>query len=64
MKEQGFQKKEEQQRKTNNKIEKAHYKFFYEPLHKTGKNEEGKRVLERTKSIVSKFQMLPIWAIQ
>lgn len=40
MKEQGFQKKEEQQRKTNNKIEKAHYKFFYEPLHKTGKNEE------------------------
>jgi predicted nucleotidyltransferase component of viral defense system len=37
---QGFKRKEEHQRKINNKIEKAHYKFFYEPLHNTGKNEE------------------------
>jgi len=40
LKEQGFHRKEEHQRKINNKIEKAHYKFFYEPFHKTGKEEE------------------------
>jgi predicted nucleotidyltransferase component of viral defense system len=40
MQEQGFLRKEKQQRKINNKIKKAHYKYFYEPLHKTGKEEE------------------------
>lgn len=38
--EQGFLRKEMQQRKVNTKIDKAHYKFYYAPLHKTGKGEE------------------------
>lgn len=38
--EQSFIRKEEQKRETNTKIDKAHYKFFYTPLHKTIKNEE------------------------
>jgi hypothetical protein len=38
--EQGFIRKEEQKRTTNTKIDKAHYKFFYTPLHKTSKDEE------------------------
>jgi hypothetical protein len=38
--EQGFIRKEEQQRTTNSKIDKAHYKFFYTPLHKTNTDEE------------------------
>jgi len=38
--EQGFLRKEEQKRTANIKIEKAHYKFFYTPLHKTNKDEE------------------------
>lgn len=38
--EQGFIKKEEQKRTANTKIDKAHYKFFYTPLHKTSKDEE------------------------
>ncbi len=38
--EQGFIRKEKQTRKANTKIEKAHYKFFYTPLHKTSKDEE------------------------
>ncbi len=38
--EQGFSRKEEQKRGTNTKIDKAHYKFFYTPLHKTSKDEE------------------------
>jgi predicted nucleotidyltransferase component of viral defense system len=37
---QGFLRKEVQERNTNSKIEKAHYKFFYTPLHKTSKVEE------------------------
>ena len=39
-KEQGFLKSELQQRSTNSKIKKEHYKFFYTPLHKTNKSEE------------------------
>lgn len=31
---------EEQERKVSSKIEKAHFKFFYEPIHKTNKTEE------------------------
>ena len=38
--EQGFIRKEEQKRAVNTKIDKAHYKFFYTPLHKTSKDEE------------------------
>jgi predicted nucleotidyltransferase component of viral defense system len=38
--EQGFLRKEEQKRTTSTKIDKAHYKFFYTPLHKTSKDEE------------------------
>lgn len=38
--EQGFLRKEFQQRNTNSKIDKAHYKFYYTPLHKTSKEEE------------------------
>lgn len=38
--EQGFLRKEMQQRKVNTKIDKAHYKFYYTPLHKTAKDEE------------------------
>jgi len=38
--EQGFLRKEFQQRNTNSKIDKAHYKFYYNPLHKTIKDEE------------------------
>ena len=38
--EQGFIRKEEQKRIVNTKIDKAHYKFFYTPLHKTSKDEE------------------------
>lgn len=38
--EQGFLRKEEQKRTANTKIDKAHYKFFYTPLHKTSKDEE------------------------
>lgn len=39
-KEQGFLKKELQDRNSNLKIKKQHYKFFYTPLHKTKKDEE------------------------
>ena len=38
--EQGFLRKELQRRNTNTKIDKAHYKFYYNPLHKTSKDEE------------------------
>ena len=38
--EQGFLRKEMQQRKVNTKIDKVHYKFYYTPLHKTAKDEE------------------------
>lgn len=37
---QGFLRKELQQRYTNSKIDKAHYKFYYSPLHKTSNDEE------------------------
>lgn len=37
---QGFLRKELQQRTTQSKIKKEHYKFFYNPLHKTNKSEE------------------------
>lgn len=37
---QGFSRKELQQRTTQSKIKKEHYKFFYTPLHKTNRNEE------------------------
>lgn len=37
---QGFLRKEPQQRNANSKIDKAHYKFFYSPIHKTYKDEE------------------------
>jgi hypothetical protein len=37
---QGFLRKELQHRITNSKIDKAHYKFFYNPLYKTIKDEE------------------------
>jgi predicted nucleotidyltransferase component of viral defense system len=39
-KEQGFNRIELQHRATQSNIEKAHYKFFYTPLHKTSKEEE------------------------
>lgn len=35
-----FDRWEEQERKVTSNIEKAHYKFFYRPLHKTNKEEE------------------------
>jgi predicted nucleotidyltransferase component of viral defense system len=38
--EQGFLRKELQNRITTTKIKKEHYKFFYTPLHKTNKDEE------------------------
>ena len=38
--EQGFLRKELQQRNANSKVDKAHYKFYYNPLHKTRKDEE------------------------
>ena len=38
--EQSFLRKEEQKRETKTKIDKAHYKFFYAPLHKSRKDEE------------------------
>ena len=37
---QGFLRKELQQRTTQSKIRKEHYKFFFKPLHKTNKDEE------------------------
>jgi predicted nucleotidyltransferase component of viral defense system len=37
---QGFIRKELQQRTTQSKIKKEHYKFFFTPLHKTNKEEE------------------------
>ena len=40
VKEQGFLRKELQNRGTTSKIKKEHYKFFYTPLHKTNKEEE------------------------
>jgi len=39
-KNQGFLRKEQQQRTTQSKIRKEHYKFFFTPLHKTIKDEE------------------------
>jgi len=39
-KEQGFNRIELQNRTTKSKIRKAHYKFFYTPIHKTTKEEE------------------------
>jgi len=38
--EQGFLRNEQQQRIADSKIDKAHFKFFYSPIHKTNKNEE------------------------
>lgn len=38
--EQGFLRKELQKRNSNSNIDKEHYKFFYNPLHKTSKDEE------------------------
>lgn len=38
--EQGFVRKELQKRSSNSKIDKAHYKFYYSPLHNTSKDEE------------------------
>ncbi len=40
IKEQGFLRKERQNRITTSKIKKEHYKFFYTPLHKTKKDDE------------------------
>jgi len=37
---QGFLRKEMQQRNADSKIDKAHYKFFYSPIHNTRKEEE------------------------
>ena len=37
---QGFTRVESQQRITNTDIKKAHYRFFYTPIHKTAKEEE------------------------
>lgn len=39
-KSQGFNKCEEQERITDSAIKKAHYKFFYTPVHKTNQDEE------------------------
>ncbi len=41
LKEQGFTRFEFQQRKTSTNIHKAHYKFFYQPIHKTQATEES-----------------------
>lgn len=38
--EQGFLRTEFQQRQNQSKIDKAHYKFYYAPVHNTGKDEE------------------------
>lgn len=38
--EQGFSRKELQHRDTKSKIKKEHYKFFYNPIHKSKKDEE------------------------
>lgn len=38
--EQDFMRKEIQQRNSNSKIDKSHYKFYYSPFHKTTKDEE------------------------
>lgn len=38
--EQGFTRFEEQHRQTSGDIEKAHYKFFYTPVHKSNMNED------------------------
>jgi len=38
--EQGFLRKELQHRKTNSKITKEHFKFYYTPLHKSNKKED------------------------
>lgn len=38
--EQGFLRKELQHRNTESKIDKAHYKFFYTPVHKSKQDEE------------------------
>jgi predicted nucleotidyltransferase component of viral defense system len=38
--EQGFLRKESQRRNANSNIDKAHFKFFYNPIHKTIKDEE------------------------
>lgn len=38
--EQGFLRKELQHRNTNSKITKAHFKFYYTPLHKSNKTED------------------------
>jgi len=38
--EQGFLRKELQHRNTKSKIDKAHYKFFYTPIHKSKQDEE------------------------
>ncbi|MDR2972047.1 MAG: nucleotidyl transferase AbiEii/AbiGii toxin family protein [Bacteroidales bacterium] len=40
VKEQNFLRKELQQRTIQSEINKRHYKFFYEPIYKTNKNEE------------------------
>lgn len=40
VKEQGFLRNEPQQRNAQSKIDKAHYKFYYAPVHNTGKDEE------------------------
>jgi predicted nucleotidyltransferase component of viral defense system len=40
VKEQGFIRQELNQRSSESKIKKEHYKFFYTPLHKTNKDEE------------------------
>ena len=40
IKEQGFLRKELQNRNTTSKIKKEHYKFFYTTLHKTNKDED------------------------
>ncbi|MFT7148954.1 MAG: putative nucleotidyltransferase component of viral defense system, partial [Nonlabens sp.] len=41
LEEQGFTRFEPQERKTSTSIHKAHYKFFYEPSHKTQATEES-----------------------
>lgn len=41
LEEQGFKRFELQERKTSSSIHKAHYKFFYQPIHKTQAAEES-----------------------
>lgn len=41
LEEQGFTRFELQERKTSSSIRKAHYKFFYQPIHKTQASEES-----------------------